>query len=118
MGWGLVLPAFSYRSTSLLGFRAMCPVVGEPTMKLIVLKDCLETLERIRAEKRGTLEAGLAAELDEVLATLHRLHEEATESGEDIAIGPARYKVVDLVLRMVQATTNLAELIDQIMHGQ
>ncbi len=83
-----------------------------------VLKDCIETLKRVQAEKRGTLEAGLTAELDEVIATLQRLDEEAEESGEAVVAEPVRWRVLELILRIVQATTNLAEIIGRFMNGR
>lgn len=87
-------------------------------MKMIILKDCIETLKKVQAEKRGTLEAGLAAELDEVVMTLQRLGEEAGESGEVVVAEPVRWRVLELILRLVQAVTNLAEIISRITYGQ
>lgn len=87
-------------------------------MKVIVLKDCIETLKKVQAEKRGTLEAGLAAEFDEVLITLQRLVEEVGESGEVAVAEPVKWRVLELILNFVKATTNLAEIIDRITNGQ
>ena len=80
-------------------------------MKSRVLKDCIETLKRVQAEKRGTQEASLTAETDEVIATLQRLDEEADESGEAVVAESVKRRVLELILRIVQATTNLAEVI-------
>lgn len=87
-------------------------------MKQKVLKDCIETLKRVQAEKRGTQEASLIAELNEVIATLQRLDEEANESGEAVVAELVKRRVLELILRIVQATTNLAELIYQFMNGR
>jgi hypothetical protein len=76
-----------------------------------VLKDCIEILKRVQAEKRGTQEAGLIAELNEVIVILQRLDEEADESGEAVVAEPVKRRVLELILRIVQATTNLAEVI-------
>lgn len=87
-------------------------------MKMTTLKDCIETLKKVQAEKRGTLEAGLAAEFDEVLITLQGLVEEVDGSGEVVVAEPVKWKVLELILRFVKATTNLAEVIDRVMNGQ
>jgi len=83
-----------------------------------VLKDCIEILKRVQAEKRGTQEAGLIAELNEVIAILQRLDEEADESGEAVVAEPVKRRVLELILRIVQATTNLAEVIYRFMNGR
>lgn len=80
-------------------------------MKQKVLKDCIETLKRVQAEKRGTHEAGLIAELNEVIAILQSLYEEADESEDAVVAEPVKRRVLELILRIVQVTTNLAEVI-------
>ncbi len=87
-------------------------------MKQQFLKDCIETLKKVQAEKRGTLGVGLAVELDEVIATLQRLDEEVDEPGETVVAEPVRWRVLELILRIVQATTNLADIISRFMHGR
>lgn len=87
-------------------------------MKHKVLKDCIETLKRVQAEKRGTQEASLIAEFNEVIATLQRLDEEVNESGEAVVAESVQRKVLALILRIVQATTNLAEVIYRFMYGR
>lgn len=80
-------------------------------MKQKVLKDCIETLKRVQAEKRVTHEAGLIAELNEVIAILQSLYEEADESEDAVVAEPVKRRVLELILRIVQVTTNLAEVI-------
>lgn len=87
-------------------------------MKPKVLKDCIEILKRVQAEKRGTQEASLIAELNEVIVILQRLDEEVDESGEAVVAEPVKRRVLELILRIIQATTNLAEVIYRFMNGR
>jgi hypothetical protein len=76
-----------------------------------LLKECVEALRALRAKKHKELDAGVIAELEQVI---HRL-EACLKNGVDDAVLETELKVqsLELINKCLGAVTNIAELISQ-----
>jgi len=74
-----------------------------------LLKDCVEALKKLLAEKHKELDASVAAELEVVILQLEHCRRNANEDAVvDVEL---RLRTLEVISRCLLATTNLAEII-------
>ena len=85
-------------------------------MKHNLLKECVSALKVLRARKHEELDAGVTAELDDVIFRLERCVE--TVSEEVVVEAELRARALENISRCLNTATNLAEIVRQFFGPQ
>lgn len=80
-------------------------------MKHDLLRECVEALYAFRVRKHKELDAGVAAELDEVIYRLESCMKDGID--EVIVETELRVQSLEVINKCLSAATNIAELIRQ-----
>ena len=85
-------------------------------MKHELLKECVSTLVALRARMHEELDAGVTAELDDVIVRLERCLE--TVSDEVVVEAELRARSLEIISKCLNTATNLAEIVRQFFGPQ
>jgi len=81
-------------------------------MKSDLLKECVDALKGLRARMHEEPDAGVTAELDDVILRLERCLE--TASDDVVVEAELRMRALEVMARGVNAATNIAEIVRRI----
>ena len=85
-------------------------------MKHDLLKECLSALVALRARMHEELDAGVTAELDDVISRLERCLETA---GEEVLVeAELKARALEIISKCLNTATNLAEIVRQFFGTQ
>ena len=85
-------------------------------MKHDLLKDCVSALAALRARMHEELDAGVTAELDDVIFCLERCLE--STSDEVLVEAELKTRSLESISRCLNTATNLAEIVRQFFGPQ
>ena len=83
-----------------------------------ILKVCIETLNQVCVEKRGTLEAEVIDEIRKVVVELEGLLETSDEDGKVAVPKVSWLRTLEVIGAIFESANHLSEIIKSFLDGQ